>query len=221
MSEVAISSKILQYFAFAMAMIAFSYAWHQKGILFIVPEGIYIGAFSAISFFSMYRSFRAIAWDYVAAGQIFLILPIIIGLLAFSRLTKFRWLARFPVAVMSGVGVGALFGLTLRGQFLAIIGDTVKDVMKPTNDPVSKLLFVVLLIPVMLLFLYSRKFSNIVYNKGGLLYYAQRIGRIGLLIVVGYQTSIAVEVRLIQSIIKPVVDDIVRAIGLWMVGLIV
>jgi hypothetical protein len=59
---------VLQYIAFIAAMMAFSYAFYQKGWWFIIPEGIYIGAFTALSLMQIYKSFRGMAWDYILAG---------------------------------------------------------------------------------------------------------------------------------------------------------
>lgn len=208
----------VRYFSFIIAMIAFSYAFYQRSSAFIIPEGIYIGAFAANSFIQIYRSFQATVWNYVTVGQTILIIPVIVGLLGFARLTKFRWVARYPVAVLSGAGVGALFGLSLRGQFLAVVGDTLTSVTSPTFDVASKAIFVVMLIPVILLFLYSRTFSDILYERKHRLNFLQRFGRIAFMILVGYQlggyTRLAGLINLIQGVIKPVIDSIARSLGL-------
>jgi len=208
----------VRYFSFIISMIAFSYAFYQRGSAFIIPEGIYIGAFAANSFIQIYRSFQATVWNYVMVGQAILIIPVIVGLLGFARLTKFRWVARYPVAVLSGAGVGALFGLSLRGQFLAVVGDTMTSVMNPVLDILSKALYVVVLIPVILLFLYSSTFSNMLYERKQRLYYLQRFGRIVFMILVGYQlggyTRLAGLINMFQGVIKPVVDDMARLLGL-------
>jgi len=203
----------VKYVSFVMAIIAFSYAFHQRGGAFIIPEGVYIGSFTAYSLFQIYRSLKATALDFIAAGQVILVVPIIIGLLAYARLTRFRWLARYPVAILSGVGAGALFGLMVRGQLLAPIGDTVTAVSSVANDPVSRALFLVLLIPIISLFLYSRTFADIFHVKGQRLYYVQRIGRIAFMIIVAYQcvspSRMAYIPTLFQKVIKPVIDDLV------------
>jgi hypothetical protein len=202
------------YVGFVLALIAFSYAFNQKTRLYIIPEGIYIGAFAANSLIQIYRSLFATAFDFILAGKFSLIIAVIIGLLAFARLTRFRWLARYPVAILSGAGVGALFGLSLRGQLLTPIGDTVKFVISAAWDPISKLVTIVTFIPVLVIFLYSRRYSDIVYEKRMPLYYLQRIGRIAFMVIVGYQIAgyAGVSTRFIQTVIKPVLDDIARLI---------
>jgi len=202
------------YLGFVLALVGFSYTFNQKGRYFIIPEGIYIGAFAAHSFIQIYRSIFASAFDFIAAGQLTLVIAVIIGLLAFARLTRFRWLARYPVAILSGAGAGALFGLTLRGQLLTPIGDTVKGVTSAAWDPLSRLLFVVMFIPIIAMFLYSRTFSNVLYEKGQTLYYLQRFGRVAFMVIVGYQIAgyAGVSTRFLQTVVKPVIDDIVRLI---------
>jgi len=202
----------VKYSGFVLAVIGFSYAFNQKGRLFVIPEGIYIGAFSAHSFIQIYRSLRATAFDFIAAGQVLLIIPVIVGILAFTRLTRFRWLARYPVALLSGAGVGALWGLVLRSQFLAPIGDTVTAVINPAFDVFSKVMFVVLLVPIITMFLYSRMFSNITHERTGSLYYLQRFGRLAFMLIVGYQLTgygFSVPTRFLQTVVKPVIDDII------------
>ena len=192
-------------------MIGFSYAFHQKGRLFVVPEGIYIGAFCAHSFIQIYRSLQATAFQFIAAGQVLLIIPVIVGILAFSRLTKYRWLARFPVALLSGAGVGALWGLSIRGQLLAPITDTV-TVLQGSADWFSKMIYVVLLIPIIVMFLYSRTFSNITHERTGRLYYLQRFGRLAFMVIVGYQLQpygFTAPIRFLQTVVKPVIDQVI------------
>ena len=203
----------IKYSGFILALIGFSYAFNQRGKIFVIPEGIYIGAFSAHSFIQIYRSLRATSFDFIAAGQVLLIIPVIVGILAFTRLTRFRWLARYPVALLSGAGVGTLWGLSLRGQLLGPISDTVTAVISPTFDAFSKLIFVVLLIPIITMFLYSRTFSNITHERTGRLYYLQRFGRLAFMVIVGYQLQpygMTAPIKYLQTVVKPVIDDIIR-----------
>jgi hypothetical protein len=90
----------------------------------------------------------------------------------------------------------------------------VKFVISAAWDPISKLVTIVTFIPVLVIFLYSRRYSDIVYEKRMPLYYLQRIGRIAFMVIVGYQIAgyAGVSTRFIQTVIKPVLDDIARLI---------
>jgi hypothetical protein len=89
-----------------LALISFSYAFHARGIFFIIPESIYIGSITAHALLGIYKGLKATAFDYIGQGQLLLIIPLIIGALAFTRLTKYRWAARYPVALNKGEGKG-------------------------------------------------------------------------------------------------------------------
>jgi hypothetical protein len=46
------------------------------------------------------------------------VLPIVIGLLLFSTLTKMKWAARYPQLIITGIGLGVMVGLTIRAQII-------------------------------------------------------------------------------------------------------
>jgi hypothetical protein len=158
----------------------------------------------------MYRSLRAQAFDFIAAGQIILLVPVIIGLLAFARLTRFRWLARYPVAVLGGAGVGALWGLTIRSRFLAPIGDTVTAVASAAWDLLSRVAFVVLFVLTVCRFLHSRRFSDMFFERKWRLYYLQRLVLYSFMVLVAYQQGPGISgfMRLVQTVIKLVIDSL-------------
>lgn len=197
-----------------LALISFSYAFHQRGIFFIIPESVYLGAITAHALMGIYKGIKATALDYIAQGQLQLIIPLIIGILAFTRLTKYRWLARYPVALMTGAGTGALFALTIKGQFIAQIADTITQATNPLYDPISQIIVVAFCIPVMAMFLYSRQLSGIFHERSGSLYWVQRIGQLIFFIFLAVKGGLSYDagtgwpVRLIQQVVKPVLEQI-------------
>jgi hypothetical protein len=100
-------------------------------------ERWFVGAPIGFTFFVVWNSYKSNAIDFIAQGKWWLIIPVIIGLLSFTRLTKYRWAARYPVAALSGIGLGVFFGFNLRGSILAIITSTVDELITLQPDPFS------------------------------------------------------------------------------------
>jgi hypothetical protein len=44
------------------------------------------------------------------------IIPTIMGILVFARLTKYRWISRYSTAILSGIGLGVTFGETIKNS---------------------------------------------------------------------------------------------------------
>ena len=62
-------------------------------------------------------------------GQITLIAPILIGILAYTRLSRdISWASKYPVAIMIGVGTGSMVVGTLRGQIIGQVSMSITDV---------------------------------------------------------------------------------------------
>ena len=204
----------VEFLAMILALISFSYAFHARGMFFILPESIYIGGITAHALLGIYKGLKTTAFDYIAQGQIQLIIPIIIGLLAFTRLTRYRWAARYPVALMTGAGTGALFGLTIKGQVFAQIRDTVLIAFNVAYDPISRILVVAFLVPIIMLFLYSQKLSGIFHDRGARFEWVSRIGRLIFMIFLAQKAGMAytagtdLPVKLVQQVIKPVLEKI-------------
>lgn len=149
-------------------------------------ERWFVGATVAYTFFVVYSSYKANAFDFIAAGRWWLIIPVIIGLLSFTRLTKYRWAARYPVAALSGIGLGVFFGFNLRGSILAIITSTVNELVTLQPDPVSAIVSFIAVVTVVTYYLYSEKYSTIFHSRSGALYYVMRLGRLFMMASFGY-----------------------------------
>jgi hypothetical protein len=101
----------------------------------------------------------------LALSNWWMVIPMIVGALAFARMTRYRWASRYPVAIMSGVGAGIVFGLTLNTQILIPIASTVTDILTATPDPLSSWLVLAATILVPIAFTYSVPHSGWLHKR--------------------------------------------------------
>ncbi|UCD45232.1 MAG: hypothetical protein JSV27_01665 [Candidatus Bathyarchaeota archaeon] len=187
----------------------FSYAFIGETYWFATSEAIFIGGGIAVGLFAILRSLQG---SWVSTGYL-MILPVIIGLMAFSRWTKYRWLARYPVAVLSGVGLGVTVGSTIRGQIIAGVQRIITDFVSFTPDPVSAVISLLGCIAVLFYFTYSAKYSDPVHV--GTFGFIAKIGRLVLFAGFGYlyaSTFVAEGIDALSSTIITIVLRTVRAL---------
>jgi hypothetical protein len=165
-----------------LAVFGFSYIWFENSRPFSFGEHLYLGAVCAYTFFVIATSLKTSAIDPLLAGRLTLIIPIIIGILVFTRFTKYRWLARYAIAIMAGIGVGLIFGLTIRSQILTQIQGTITDIANATPDPISSILILIGCITSLLYFTYTKEHKG-VYGK------VVKVGRIFLMASFGYMLA--------------------------------
>jgi hypothetical protein len=175
-----------QTLGFILATFFFSFLWLGDSIFYDISERFFIAATVCFSFFAAYTSLQSSLAD--IANNPLLIVPVIIGLFAFSRLTRYRWMARYPVSILSGIGVGIAFGLTLRSS---VINAAVKSVSYFTQGNLiggylSGFLFWFGFITTITYFMYSKFYSNQFHDPNAKLYWFMRIGRIFMMASFGW-----------------------------------
>lgn len=162
-----------------MSLIGLSFIWFGRTKFFRFGQSLYLGAGVAYTFFTVWRTLVSSAFTPIAAGRYTLIAALFIGGLCFTRVTKYRWLARYPIALLAGIGVGIIFGLTLRSQILNQISASLTNLTTLTPDPISAVLMLVGTITSLLYFTYSR-------DHTGRYGWVVRIGRLFLMPSFGY-----------------------------------
>jgi len=183
-----------------LAWIMVSYVFVGESLPLIFGESFYIAGTVVYALFAMYRSLMSTALNPITAGRVLLIVPVIIGLLAFTRLTRFRWLARYPLTILSGIGIGLFFGLNLRSQIINPIALTIKDVVTGTPDTGSAIIMLVGVVTVLTYFLYSARYSNTFHQPTGRLYYVMRLGRVIFMISIGYLIAFIMQIAFRQVV---------------------
>jgi hypothetical protein len=78
---------ILLLFGAVMAIFAFSFIFFEDSYVFGFAENVYIGGIVAYSLFAVQKSLTSSAFIFIAQGRVWLILPLILGFLAFARFT--------------------------------------------------------------------------------------------------------------------------------------
>ena len=163
-----------------------TYVFVGENYALILGESFYVGGTVVYALFALYRSLMSTVINPIAAGRVLLIIPLIVGLLAFTRLTRYRWAARYPITILSGIGIGLFFGLNLRAQIINPIALTIKEVVTGTPDRGSAIVMLVGVVTVLTYFLYSARYSNTFHQPTGKLYYVMRLGRVIFMISIGY-----------------------------------
>jgi hypothetical protein len=120
----------------------------------------------------------------MSQGKIALIIPLITGLLLYSRLNKgIAWLARYPTNFLVGVGSGLMIAGTLRGQIIDQAKQTIVDLFAgfSSDCPVCALNGVIILVGVVA----SLSFFVFTREHEGTFGYVTKLGRVFLMISLG------------------------------------
>ncbi|MCL4424090.1 MAG: hypothetical protein M1553_01225 [Firmicutes bacterium] len=118
-----------------------------------VAESLLIGTSAAHAFVMGVINIRRLAIAPLLGGRWLMIIPIIIGILLFTRLSrKLMWLSLYPIALIVGLGLG----MTLRGAIFAQFLSQVKATMLPLNS-VNNLIIIVGTTAVLLFFFFTRE----------------------------------------------------------------
>lgn len=139
---------------FVMLMIG-SLAFIGITPIFAIGEGIYIAIAATFNTWVILATIQ----NRLTANNL-LIIPVLIGLLAFTRLTKYRWAARYTIAIMSGVGTGVVFSASVKAQIMSTIQTVVGGVVTGTPDPISAWVTFIPMILTPLAFTYSMRYSG-------------------------------------------------------------
>ena len=162
---------------FAMLMIG-SLAFVGITPIFAIGEGIYIAIAATFNTWVLLATIQ----NRITANSL-LIIPLLIGALAFTRLTKYRWAARYTIAIMSGVGTGVVFSASVKAQIMSTIQTVVGGVVTGTPDPISAWVTFIPMILTPLAFTYSMRYSGwLLKGRGRHLF---TLGRTFFMIFVG------------------------------------
>jgi hypothetical protein len=175
---------VLMLVGVAFALMGTSILFFGYNIAFLFIEHFIIGGAGGVALIGYWRSLDKSAFQYIAAGRTLLIVPLLIGLLVFTRWTKYRWAARYPTSMMIGIGVGLIAGLVIDSQIINMATMTITNLTTLSPDPISAILMVVGVVTVLTYFLYSRTYSY-EFHQGRLSMVA-RIGRIFLMCAAGF-----------------------------------
>lgn len=145
-----------------------SFLW-KTNPYYTVTEQMMIGGRTAVFFLVMLEGIIGVFGD-IAAGMVWRIIPVVMGVLFFVGLTRIRWAGRYPNAIITGGGLGVLFGLSLRAQIVDQMASSIMALVTFNPDPISGVIIFVGTILTVSYFLYT-------YKQEGPLAWTSRIAR--------------------------------------------
>jgi glycopeptide antibiotics resistance protein len=153
----------------------------KDNVFFRFGQAAVMGASIAHYTFMNFQSVHTNAIKPILAGNVLFIIPVILGLLMYSRLSsELSWLAKYPTSVLIGVGTGVMIAgsLSLRGQIIDQVKQTILDAFTGLNG-------ILILIGVV------TAFSFFIFTKEhtGALGTSVKIGRVFLMISLGANFS--------------------------------
>jgi hypothetical protein len=167
-----------------LAIGSYTFVFFGDHYLYSINENLYLGGGVVYSIWAIYTQLKGSLVDNLAQGHWTVIIPFIIGLSVLTRLTKFRWAARYSVSVLSGIGIGVVFGLTIRTGILVPVRATAESLLNLSPDPLSALIIFVGTLLSFTYFLYSRKYATPFWT--GRLGFMSKWGRYFLYASFGY-----------------------------------
>jgi len=151
----------------------------KDNMFFRFGQAAIMGASIAHYTFMNFQSVHNNAIKPILAGNVLFIIPLILGLLTYSRLSSdVSWLAKYPTNVLIGVGTGVMIAGSLRGQIIDQVKQTILDAFTGLNG-------ILILIGVV------TAFSFFIFTKEhtGALGTSVKIGRVFLMISLGANFS--------------------------------
>ena len=165
---------------FLMLMI-YSYPLYKENVAYRFAEHLFIGVTLAITAITNFSNIMRMCITPLMQGNLLMIAPLVIGLMIFTMLIpEYRWVSRYPIAIMVGAG----FGLGIRGTIKPNLQDAIIDTI--TAPPSGSGLidwFNYLWVAVGLVC--SILYFMLTYEHSGMLKTPTRIGRLFLMIALG------------------------------------
>jgi len=178
----AISDLAMIWIGLVFAAGGFSFVLFGDNYLFTFGEHCYLGGFCAFTFFTVWNSLYATAIVPISSGRWLLTISLALGALVFTRLTRFRWAARYFVCILSGIGVGLILGLATRSEIIGQLSTTLvalQGISVGKIDMLSAAILVIGIITSLFYFTYTREHTG---NYGRVV----RVGRLFLMASFGY-----------------------------------
>jgi hypothetical protein len=144
-------------------------------------ESTVIGAATGNMVIMGIQNIQKVGINQISVGSYSLILPLLVGLLFFTRYIKtYTWLARYAVAILIGIGTGISIRTVVGAQIIEQIQVTIIPIL--VQDPlktIGNLVMIVLVFGGLLNFVFTTKLENRFVSI------LRDLGRDGLLISFG------------------------------------
>ncbi len=110
----------------ALCVIAiYSFLWKENRF-FRAFQNLYVGLAAGYTLVANFNALKRQAFTPLSEGKIVLIVPIILGIMLFTRLSKkYGWIARYPMSFLMGIGA-ALSMKAIESDFVRQIQASIK-----------------------------------------------------------------------------------------------
>lgn len=164
---------------FLMLMI-YSYPLYKENITYRFAEHLFIGVTLAITIITNFSNVMRLCVTPLLGGNVLMIVPLILGLLIFAMLIPdYRWLSRYPIAILVGAG----FGLGIRGTIKPNLQDAIIDTITAPTTSAAVDWFNYLYVAVGLIC--SIMYFMLTFEHSGALKAPTRIGRLFIMVALG------------------------------------
>ncbi len=159
-------------------------------------EHIYLGVITANSVVMAWGNIDSIGLQKIMSGQIWYILPVILGVMAYARYSKENfWIYRYPIALVVGIGVGTAMSGLVGGSVI----DQIKSSFWNLNVPgdigasLNNLIMVVTLVSAMMYFIFTIKAT-----RSPIAIKLSTFGRYAMMAAFGYSFANTIATRINQ-----------------------
>ncbi|HHX11101.1 MAG TPA: hypothetical protein GX729_07025 [Firmicutes bacterium] len=174
-----------------------SHVWKENPF-YRIAEHLYVGISAGHAVVMAWGNIRDTAVKPLTEeGQFLWIVPIVLGILLYARYFKgISWIARFPVAVMVGIGTGVAVSGAIHGDFSQQISATIKV------GSVNEILLLVFVIASLSYFFFSRDLK-------GPLSSVPQLGKVVLMVAFGaaFGTTVMGRMALLIGRIQFILGD--------------
>ena len=164
----------------SMVSICLSFLWKSDNPLYSFAEHFFIGAMAGNTILPILQTIWDQGFIALIQGNLLTIFPIILGFMVFGRFTKYRFLSRYPVSLLTGIGIGLVFVGIPKSQILKQMELTINAVTL-ADTPASLFNGIIITIGVLATlsyFTYTREHT-------GPLGISSKIGRLFIMVCLG------------------------------------
>jgi hypothetical protein len=163
-----------------LMLMIYSYPLYKENPVYRFAEHLYIAVMLAVNLVVNFSNVMRICVTPLMGGDFLMIIPLILGIMIYSMLiAEYRWLSRYPIALLVGAG----FGLGIRGSIGPNIQDAIVSTITRPTDGGAMAWFNFLYIAVGLIC--SVMYFLLTYEHSGALQAPTRIGRLFIMVGLG------------------------------------
>jgi hypothetical protein len=131
---------------------------YKDNDLYVFAEYTYVGVSVGYGFAVAIKNIIDMGINPIMAGEVLLIIPLILGFLLYANfIPKYRWVSRWPLSVLVGLGVGLAMRGAIKSDFIDQIRGTLIPLVSPEGpfQSFNNILIVITVITILYYFVYT------------------------------------------------------------------